>query len=50
MRDHIPTVTAIAALLFAAGAIVALLDGRTILAGTLFLFTAFSIYVRELHV
>lgn len=38
---------AAAGLLFAA--ILALISGRPVLAGTLLIFTAFAIYLREIH-
>ena len=43
-----PIATALAAVLVI-GAILALLAQRVILSGTLFLFTAFAIYVRETY-
>ncbi len=47
MDDLVPKGATVLAALFAAGAFVTLFMQRPIVAGTLFVFTAFSIYIRE---
>jgi len=47
MDDLVPKVATVLAALFALGAFVTLFMQRPVVAGTLFVFTAFSIYVRE---
>lgn len=45
--DPIPRVATVLAALLAVGAFVTLFMQRPIVAGTLFVFTAFAIYIRE---
>lgn len=47
MADPIPTAATIAAAVLAVAAFVTLFMQRPVLAGTLFVFTAFAIYIRE---
>lgn len=47
MDDPIPRVATVLAALLAVGAFVTLFMQRPIVAGTLFVFTAFTIYIRE---
>lgn len=47
MDDFVPRIATALAALFALGAFVTLFMQRPVVAGTLFVFTAFSIYIRE---
>jgi len=47
MDDPVPKAATALAALLAAGAFVTLFMQRPVVAGTLFVFTAFAIYVRE---
>lgn len=46
--DRLHVLSVIGLVAFASGALLALLDGRVVLAGTLLVFTAFAIYLREI--
>lgn len=49
MSQRIRIAAVIAGVIFTIGAILAVVDDRLVLGGTLLLFTAFSIYVHETH-
>lgn len=47
MNTNLSTLATVAAALLALAGALALIQGRMFLSGTLFMFTAFAIYVRE---
>lgn len=47
MGNHAGTAALVIAGVLVVLAVISLLQGRMVLAGTLFLFTAFAIYIRE---